>query len=185
MTSAQRHTEQEEISVNLTRLDARVGVLENGLATLGVKIDSLFNLFNASRQTNWPLIISVVGMFCTLAVGVWYFIEIKSQVALAPVQAQAAISTTERAETRKDLDRISESLTMEIAARRSGFAALQQQVVEAETQHRMRDAVSNIRYESVVSHIRQLFVKAGMPPPDPASYQPSIGREINTPIPNN
>jgi hypothetical protein len=118
--TSHHHSEQEEISVNLTRLDARIGVLENGFSTLALKIDSLSNLFNSSRATNWPLLLTVLSLFCTLAVGVWYFIEIKvrlnSAEALAPVLVQNALSVTERTELRT-----------EIVGNRAQIATLQQE----------------------------------------------------------
>jgi hypothetical protein len=109
------HSEQEEISINLTRLDARVGVLENGLTSLGVKIDSLSSLFNASRQTNWGSIIGIATLLLGLIGGACVIIDLKSQNALMPVLIQNAISTQERGE-----------LNAEIINNRATISALQQ-----------------------------------------------------------
>lgn len=103
--------EQEEISINLTRLDARVGVLEEGMATLGVKIDSLASLFNASRQTNWPAVLGVVSLALGLIGGAWVIIDLKSQNALMPVLIQNAISTQERGDLREETIRNRATLT--------------------------------------------------------------------------
>jgi hypothetical protein len=102
-TPATRHHEQEEISINLTRLDARVGVLESGIATMVVKIESLYNLFNASRQTNWPAVVGVASLALGLIGGAWVIIDLKSQNALMPVLIQNAISTKEREEIRGEV----------------------------------------------------------------------------------
>jgi len=181
----QTTTEHEDMQTNFTRLDVRVSGLETALTSLVSEVKSLASTFNTSQRTNWPLLITAGGMFCTLAVGVWYVIDLKSQTALMPVLIQNAISTKEREENRNNLSKIEDILVREVSSRSSGFAALQQQTVEAETQHRMRDAVSNIQYDNLMSHIRQLYVLTKTPPPDSPSYHPSIGREINTPIPNN
>lgn len=158
VTAAQRHSEQEEISINLTRLDARVGVLENGLTSLGVKIDSLSSLFNASRQTNWGSIIGIATLLLGLIGGAWVIIDLKSQNALIPVLVQNAISTKEReelmsevirhrselAETRSEMSTEKARRTAELIEQETQFAAAENKVNASVAElHRILSVVWN------------------------------------------
>lgn len=176
--------EVEETSVTLTRLDARVGALESGMASIGVKMDALTGMFNASRQTNWASVIGLGSLILGIIGGAWVIIDLKSQNALLPVLIQNAISTEERRSNRVDLDGAMQTLSDEVSSRRSGFAALQQQLTEAEGQHRHRDTAAALQYQHLESLVSILYQKVQLPTPAPMSFQPAIGRVINTPIPN-
>lgn len=184
MTKSAHHHDDEETSVALTRLDARVGVLESGMASIGVKIDALSSMFNASRQTNWASVIGIASLILGIIGGAWVIIDLKSQNALLPVLIQNAISSEDRASNRADLDATVRTLSEEVSSRRSGFAALQQQLTEAEGQHRHRDTAAALQYQHLESLVGMLYQRAGLPVPSPMNFQPAIGRIINTPIPN-
>ena len=87
---------QSDLSTNVTRMDERINVLEASVGSLVMKIDGLAQTLNTSQRTNWPLIIAGLSILFVIVGGAWQVIELKTQVALAPVLAQNAISTEER-----------------------------------------------------------------------------------------
>lgn len=95
---------QQEQNTTLTRLDGRVGVLESGMKSLGVKIDTLAANVAASQRTNWPVLFTMASLMFVLVGGAWQLIDLKTQVALAPIQAQNAISTEERGTLARRID---------------------------------------------------------------------------------
>ncbi len=107
--------------------------------------------------------------------------------ALTDINTLKGMSTTsevDRRDLRSDTNKMEETLTAEVSARRAGFSALQQQLTEAERQHTMQDISRNLMHEHVMGLVKMLFEKLELPSPPSPSYFPKIGREINTPIPN-
>ncbi len=100
------------------------------------------------------------------------------------LKVQANTSEIERREIKERLSKNEEMIAKEMASRHSGFSALQQQLTEAERQHTMQDISRNLMIEHTHSLLAMLFEKMGLPKPSAPSYFPKIGREINTPIPN-
>jgi len=183
--SGQETDEIQHLSTSVARQEQRLSGVENAVASMAADFKSFTQSFNTSRETNWPMLISIAGLVLVIIGGLWQIVDLKSQVALSPIQAQNAISVIERGELRREISGHSGLISDEISHRKEALSALQQQLVEAETQHRTRDIVGAKDYENVMSHIRVLYASMKLPTPDSPSFHPSIGREISTPIPNN
>lgn len=85
-----------DYNTKVTQHEGRIGVLEAGFQTLVSKIDGLTAAMVNSQRTNWPMLISLAGVMLVMIGGAWQLVELKTLVALAPLQAQSAISTEER-----------------------------------------------------------------------------------------
>lgn len=103
---------------------------------------------------------------------------------VATLRNQAVTSEVDRKDMRLDLGKATELLAKEVSARRSVVSALQQHLTEAERQHTMQDISRNLLREEVMGYITMAFEKLGLPKPPAPAFFPKIGREINTPIPN-
>ena len=168
-----------------------MGVLEAQFATMSsrfsaqeAKMGSLVTTVANTQKNNWPMLISLAGIVLAMITGGWKLVELQNLVALAPLQAQSGISTAERAMNRQGLEEVQASLALEIGNRKSGFSALQQQLVENESQQRFHDSARAFQYQHLEGLIQMLYAKQGEPVPPSMTHQPSIGRDINIPIPN-
>lgn len=94
----------QDHQTKITQMDGRLGVLETVVQTLVAKIDGLAAALATSQRTNWPMLISLAGVMFVMIGGAWQLVELKTQVALAPLQAQGAISTEERQSLAKRAD---------------------------------------------------------------------------------
>lgn len=91
--------------------DSRLGVIESQLTTYGTRIstqeaktDGMVQTMANASKPNWANFIAVAMLGAVLVGGAWQLVELKTQVALAPLQAQAAISTEERQSLAKRAD---------------------------------------------------------------------------------
>jgi hypothetical protein len=60
--------------------------------------------FARSRQTNWPLVISFIGLFVLLIGGAYQIVNLSTQVTMAPVVAKADVSEKDRTLIHLDID---------------------------------------------------------------------------------
>lgn len=80
---------------------------------------------------------------------------------------------------------VTNALTQEIGNRKAGFSALQQQLVENESQQRFHDSTRAFQYQHLEGLIQTLYAILKKPVPPSITHQPAIGRDVNIPIPNN
>src|ERR1043165_9134630 len=179
------YEDEQDVKITVTQLSSRVGAVESALATIISKMDSMASNLNASQRTNWPVIIGISSLLFVVVAAASQIIDLKTQVAMAPLHAQSAISTTERTINRQGLEAAQKALGDEIGNRKAGFSALQQQLVENESQQRFHDSVRALQYQHLEGLIQMLYTKQRMPVPPPMTHQPQIGRDVNIPIPNN
>lgn len=124
------HPDPTSLSTAVTQLDGRVGHLEHGQREIISELKSLTAVVGASQRTNWTQIISFASFVAILIGGAWAIIDLKNQVALAPVIAQGAISTQER----QSLGRQAEELKAKIGGNDSEILRLHERFKEVETQ---------------------------------------------------
>jgi hypothetical protein len=184
MSASSKINHDEDFLTSLTKLDGRVSSIEAVVTNLAGEFKGLAQAVNASQRTNWPMLIGLATLALGMVGGAWVIIDLKSQNALTPVMIQNAISTQERQDNRDDLNKVIEIVTSEVSSRRSGFAALQQQVAEAEGQHRSNDNVRNGNFQHLEGQISWLYEFLKLPKPSPITFMPTIGRVIDIPIPN-
>lgn len=133
-------SEHDDLQTSFTRLEGRVSGLEASMTDISADVKGLVQTFNSSQRTNWPLVLGAATMFCTLAVGVWYVIEMKSQVALAPIVAQSNVSSVERSDLRRDLNTIISDTTKT----QSEIERLAEKFKEVETQFKASGNYTNL-----------------------------------------
>ena len=88
--------EEEDQKSAIIRLESEVAGIKGAVASIASEVRAMSAAFSASQRTNWPMIISLVGMLLTVTAGVWYIIDLKSQNSLIPVMIANAISLKDR-----------------------------------------------------------------------------------------
>lgn len=99
------------------------------------------------------------------------------------LMTMATRSEQDRADLRRDVSKLLDSVANESSTRRAQTSSLSRDFTETETQHRMQDQARNLQYDHLHSLIEMLYENAKLPKPAHPVYFPSIGRMSTTPLP--
>jgi hypothetical protein len=98
--------------------------------------------FARSRQTNWPLVISFIGLFVLLIGGAYQIVNLSTQVTMAPVVAKADVSEKDRTLIHLDID----ANRIEREKIKSDIKVIEAGLKEVETQFRASDQAKNVQF---------------------------------------
>lgn len=115
------------------------------IEALGVKLETALVTFARSRETNWPTLIAAGGFIMVILGGGWAIIKMQTELAVAPITTQNAISIQDRSKINDTVTVNGNRISSVEAAIREQKSEFTQKLVEIETQFRASDQIRNIQ----------------------------------------
>lgn len=188
----------EEIPQNerITKLEGEVEAIRPSLIRLEKGLEELNNRISQRERTNWPVLLTVVGLFLSLvtifagiaipSIGAFLlFTDLRStnQIAqlrfqeIAPLTASAELSRRDRQELHNQFSMLMETVGEINSRERETTAEFRAKLTEIETQFLSADHIRNLQYANNLRYMALMWEKLyGQRFPSEVQFYPTISQ---------
>jgi len=173
----------------LTKLESGLANISQEVANIRSDIASLAQAQNASRITNWPLVMTIIGAGAAVLGGLYSTLasrqenmSLKAELEMVRYVQPVVVSSEQSKADRGMLhDRVQDNntkLTALAGKVDAHYAEARSTVAEIEAQFRNVGNTQNLRYQEISRLLGLLWQKAYNEPLPPPSFYPDAHRDI-------